>query len=81
MINIDRYPKLGELQHATDWNDLLSIVRGIYPLAYAEGSTGTERTWFAEGGMVAHSWSPGGRLIVYCVRVKPRVHAQTEIEQ
>lgn len=59
-LHVDRYPELGPKVRISGFEDALDKVRARYPAAYAEGSTGSERTWFVgrppDRRHVAHHW-------------------------
>ena len=72
--DIDRYPFLSPTKRrAGSPEDVAAIVRGIWPGANQEGSTGFERSWTVrtpEGlRLVAHSWSPKASLDFFWVRI------------
>lgn len=56
----DRYSFLGPRTLVADFEAALATVRRTWPTAYAEGSTGAERTFYVgtsdNAGMVAHCW-------------------------
>lgn len=72
MLNLDRYPHLGSLHTFADEEDMILMVHRYFPDAHAEGSTGSERTWWSGINLVAHSWSPAGKLALWNVRVIKR---------
>jgi hypothetical protein len=57
---IDIHKELGRRQIFRDFEAVLRKVRSVYPEAYAEGSTGPERSWWirTDDGMIliGHSW-------------------------
>lgn len=74
MIDVDRYPGLGTRETFSTFEEVIARVRKSFPRAVAEGSTGSERSWvisLPDGDqLVAHSWSPRGRLEKFHVRVR-----------
>lgn len=56
----DRYTFLGTRVLVADFGAALAAVRATWPTAYAEGSTGAERTFYVvrdeKAGLVAHCW-------------------------
>lgn len=58
----DRFPALGPKTKHVDADAVRAAVQHVWPKAYAEGSTGWERSWWVadpEGGdpvLVAHHW-------------------------
>jgi hypothetical protein len=72
-IDKDRFPDLGRRQTVAHEDDVLALVRSIWPGAWQEGSTGSERTWWngdrKKPDLVAHSWSPRGRMERFHVRI------------
>jgi hypothetical protein len=59
MSRIDRYPHLGPKRVISTWESVIDFVRVTYPNAYAEGSTGAERSWWIPGKPaihIGHSW-------------------------
>lgn len=80
----DRYHSLGAKRRVTDFDDALIKVREHFPKAYAEGSTGPERTFWvrqdpdnpfdAPSDLVAHFWKTPVKVHnVYFVRIKGTV--------
>lgn len=64
-MNRDDHPDLGSRQQVASFDDVRDAVRRVWPVAYAEGSTGTERSWWVrtEGGearLIGHSWQVRG---------------------
>lgn len=65
--------ELGERQRVSSYEAAADAVRSVWPRAYAEGSTGAERSWWVRDGsettLVAHSW-PGRLRVGFWLRVK-----------
>jgi hypothetical protein len=59
-MNRDLHPDLGPRQRIVSAELALRLVREVWPGAYAEGSTGPERSWWVktddEPLLVAHHW-------------------------
>jgi hypothetical protein len=73
-INVDRYPKLGPKLTVATLEEAIERVQAVYPGTSCEGSTGSERSWATIGDtydVVAHTWSPCGRLEKYHLRIRP----------
>ena len=55
-----RYPHLGQARPAKDFESALVAVRHRWPGAFAEGSTGAERTFYVmhagDSALVGHCW-------------------------
>ncbi len=56
----DLYKKLGPRRVYPNFEAVLREVRLVYPLAYAEGSTGPQRSWWVATAtgtvLIGHSW-------------------------
>lgn len=73
-MNKDRYPNLGLRVDVEGFDKLLGIVQDNYYNAYAEGSTGSERSYFVQNGaweptLVAHSWPVRGSETRFWLRI------------
>lgn len=55
-MNRDQHPELGPRLRMGSMKDCLNAVLALYPDAYAEGSTGAERSFWVHGKLVAHAW-------------------------
>ena len=54
----DRYAEIlgGKKKKMPSFDACVTAVRMLFPMAYAEGSTGYERTFWLVGNLVAHAW-------------------------
>lgn len=64
-MNRDLHPELGAKQRFEDFEAVVDAVRAVWATAYAEGSTGPERSWWVRDGsgaavLVGHSWPVRG---------------------
>jgi hypothetical protein len=70
----DRYAETlgGDLSRHETLEDAIARVKSVYPQAYAEGSTGFERTFWVSGeeDIVAHAWMSGKGRGVWHLRLK-----------
>lgn len=85
-MNKDRYSFLAPRILVADFEAALLTVRKIWPTAYAEGSTGAERTFYvglSDGaGLVAHCWPRRFReeaMYLRCLSVDKKPFLDTEM--